>query len=136
MEKDVRWLQRFENFQKAFHQLEKFIIKSQYLNELETQGLIQCFEYCYELAWNTIKDFYENQGESNIQGSKDAIRLAFKRGLISDGEGWMQMLADRNQTSHSYDENLAQSIRHNIQTNYFTLFLELINNLKKIENKL
>ncbi len=85
---DIRWLQRFSNFGKALALLAKFIAKAD-LNELEKQGLIQCFEYTYELAWNTLKDFYENQAETDIQGSKDAIRLAFKRGLIENGDVWI-----------------------------------------------
>lgn len=77
------------------------------LNELELQGLIQSFVYTYELAWNTISDFYKNLGEKDIQGSRDAIRLAFRRELIEDGEARMAMLVDRNKTSHAYDEQLS-----------------------------
>jgi len=67
--------------------LTKFIEKGE-LNELEKQGLIQSFEYSYELAWNTIKDYFDAQGETGIHGSRDAFRLAFKRGLILDGKTW------------------------------------------------
>ena len=102
--KDIRWQQRFNNYLKALKQLEKFIDKGDALNELEEQGMIKAFEYTYELAWNTIKDFYEGQGEANIQGSRDAIQLAFKRGLISDGDAWMEMIKDRNRTSHTYNQ--------------------------------
>ncbi|MGH2645554.1 MAG: nucleotidyltransferase substrate binding protein [Chitinophagaceae bacterium] len=98
---DIRWQQRFDNYKKALSQLTKFIKKGD-LNELEKQGLIQAFEYTYELAWNVMKDYYEFQGSEKIQGSRDAIRLAFKRGLISDGEGWMKMLDSRTRTSHTY----------------------------------
>ena len=83
---DTRWQQRFSNYKKAFSQLELFYEKGKDLNHLEQQGLIKAFEYTYELAWNTIKDFYESQGESGIQGSRDAIRLAFRRALIQDGD--------------------------------------------------
>lgn len=83
--KDIRWKQRFANYQKALAQLSKFVEKNN-LNELEEQGVIKAFEYTYELAWNVMKDYYEYQGEKDIQGSRDAIRLAFKRGLIADGE--------------------------------------------------
>lgn len=99
--KDIRWLQRFRNFNKAFSQLKTFIDKRE-LNELEKQGLIKAFEYTYELGWNTLKDYFEYQGNKNINGSRDAINEAFKLNLIEDREGWMQMFKDRNQTSHSY----------------------------------
>lgn len=80
------------------------------LSRLERQGLIKAFEYTYELAWNTMKDFHESQGETNIQGSKDAIRLAFRRGLIKDGDQWMNMVQSRIETSHTYNESTAQKL--------------------------
>ncbi|TCS86700.1 nucleotidyltransferase substrate binding protein (TIGR01987 family) [Anseongella ginsenosidimutans] len=88
---DIRWKQRLHNYKKAFSQLQKFIDKRT-LNELEEQGLIQSFEYTCELAWNVTKDYYTFQGVGGIQGSRDAIRLAFNRGLIGDGEGWISHL--------------------------------------------
>lgn len=119
--KDIRWVQRFNNYNKAISQLTKFIEKGE-LNELEEQGLIQAFEYSYELAWNVIKDFYENQGESGIQGSRDAIRLAFKRGLIENGEIWMKMITSRTLTSHTYNEEIAKQIADDILKLYYNQF--------------
>ncbi|WP_299978210.1 nucleotidyltransferase substrate binding protein [Desulfobacula sp.] len=121
---DIRWIQRFNNFSKAFKQLTKFIEKGE-LSELEQQGLIQSFEYNYELAWNTIKDFYENQGETGIQGSRDAIRMAFKRGLIVNGDIWMKMIKGRTLTSHTYNEDTADEIAKDISNIYYNEFLKL-----------
>lgn len=121
---DIRWIQRFENFSKALRQLTKFIEKGD-LNELEQQGLIQSFEYTYELAWNTIKDFFEAQGETDILGSRDAFRLAFKRGLVEDGETWMEMIKSRALTSHTYNEDVAQQMAHNILSAYYGEFVRL-----------
>ena len=56
MDNDVRWKQRFDNFRKAISQLKEFIEKPE-LNKFEKQGLIQCFEYTFELAWKTMKDY-------------------------------------------------------------------------------
>src|SRR5438128_21296 len=117
MIKDVRWKQRFSNYLIVISQLKKFVDKGN-LNELEVQGLIKSFEYTYELGWNTIKDFYEEQGETNIQGSRDAIQLAFNRGLISDGNGWMDMVKSRTMTVHTYDEQTANEISSAILTRY------------------
>lgn len=118
---DVRWQQRFANFKKALGQLTKFVQKGD-LNELEEQGLIQAFEYTYELAWNVLKDFLVHQGNKNIYGSRDAIREAFQAGLIDDGELWMEMFVDRNKTSHTYNEDTAKEIAGNILGSYFQLF--------------
>lgn len=129
-EKDIRWIQRFRNFNKAFLQLKKFIDKKN-LNELEEQGLIKSFEYTYELAWNTLKDYFEYQGNNDLNGSRDAINEAFKTGTISDGEGWMNMFKDRNRTSHTYNESTAKEISDNIFRQYFGLFNQLKQEMEK-----
>lgn len=127
---DIRWKQRLQNFKKSFNQLEEFIAKGA-LNKFEEQGLIQCFEYNYELSWNVIKDFYNSQGEVNIQGSRDAFRLAFNRGLVKDGQTWMDMIQSRSLTSHTYNEDTAKLIIQAIQKKYFPAFQELLKTLEE-----
>ena len=136
-DKDIRWLQRFSNYDKAFKQLENAVnlAKQRQLSELERQGLIQGFEYTYELAWNTIKDFYENQGEMEIQGSRDAIRLAFKRGLINDGDSWMAMIKSRTLTSHTYDEKIVKAVVDEIINCYYDEFLKLKKTLGQLKEQ-
>jgi nucleotidyltransferase substrate binding protein (TIGR01987 family) len=119
--KDIRWIQRFSNFQKAFNQLTKFIDKPE-LSELEEQGLIKAFEYTFELAWTTLKDFLEHRGQRDIYGSKDAIRKAFQLNLIDDGENWMDMLISRNRTSYAYNKETADEICRAVKKVYFALF--------------
>jgi nucleotidyltransferase substrate binding protein (TIGR01987 family) len=121
---DIRWIQRFNHFTKALGQLKKFIRKGK-LNELEEQGLIQAFEYTYELAWNTLKDYLEEQGETEIHGSRDALRLAFQRGLIEEGETWMNMVRSRTLTSHTYNEEIAKQIANAVTQQYFTQFVKV-----------
>lgn len=121
---DIRWIQRLTHFTKALSQLTKFIEKGE-LNELEKQGLIQAFEYTYELAWNTLKDYLEAQGETEIFGSRDALRLAFRRGLIEDGETWMDMLKSRTLTSHTYNEEVAEQIAIAVANRYFPEYVRL-----------
>jgi nucleotidyltransferase substrate binding protein (TIGR01987 family) len=121
---DIRWIQRLNNYSKALGQLTKFIEKGE-LNELEKQGLIQAFECTFELAWNTIKDFFEAQGETGILGSRDAFRLAFSRGLIEDGATWMNMITSRTLTSHTYNEETAEKIATSVQKMYFVEFVKL-----------
>ena len=123
-DQDIRWIRRFNHFKKALALMTKFIEKKD-LNELEQQGLIQAFEYTYELAWNTLKDYFEAQGEAGIHGSRDALRLAFRRGVIADGQTWMDMLESRTQTSHTYQEDVAQDIAGKIFNRYFPEFQTL-----------
>ena len=122
MEQDIRWKQRFSNYTKALSQLQKFIDKGN-LNELEEQGLIQAFEYTYELAWNVMKDYFEYQAEEGIRGSRDAIRLSFNRGLITDGKAWMDMIESRIKSSHTYNEDTAEEIVDKILNTYFNCFI-------------
>lgn len=131
---DIRWKQRFCNYKKAVLQLSSAIQLNQQrpLSNLEKQGLIQSFEYCHELAWNVFKDFFYYQGNSNIMGSRDATREAFNRNLIADGETWMQMITSRNQTSHTYDETIANAIAEKIITFYYPLFAKLQNRMQDI----
>ena len=86
----ARWVQRLENYTQAFAQLNLAVAlsKQRSLSDLEKQGLIQAFEFTHELAWNVIKDYFTYQGNPNITGSRDAVREAFNKGLIEDGEGW------------------------------------------------
>lgn len=119
-----RWVRRFNNFVKAFAQLEDAVKLSRQreLSKLEQQGLIQAFEYTHELAWKTMKDFLEECGVQNIYGSRDATREAFKAGLIENGEVWMEMIQSRNLTSHTYNEETAAIIFSAIVDNYFAEF--------------
>ena len=131
--KDIRWIQRFNNFKKALKQLDDAtaLASKRNLSELEQQGVIQAFEYNYELAWNVLKDFYENQGEQNIQGSRDAIKLAFKRGIIINGDIWLSMIKSRALTSHTYNEEITREILNDIFEKYYTEFVNLKSSLTK-----
>jgi nucleotidyltransferase substrate binding protein (TIGR01987 family) len=127
-ENDIRWIQRLSNFRKAFHQLDDAVTlkRSRELSKLEKQGVIQAFEYTYELAWNTLRDYLQWQGQAQLTGSRDTIREAFSVGLIANGELWMQMLLDRNRTSHTYNEETAEQILTAINERYHGLFVSLL----------
>ena len=122
----IRWIQRLSNFKLALAQLSDAITLGQQreLSLLEKQGLIQAFEYTHELAWNVMKDFFENQGDPNIHGSRDATRSAFRNRLISEGEIWMAMINARNLTSHAYDQNTAEQVVQEILKTYHQQFLQ------------
>ncbi|MCG7598628.1 nucleotidyltransferase substrate binding protein [Halomonas sp. McH1-25] len=124
---DIRWLQRFSNFGKALSQLDEAVatMRQRELSNLEKQGVIQAFEYTYELGWNTLKDYLQWQGIESIVGSRDTIRQAFSLGLIEDGEAWMTMLVDRNRTSDTYNEKTAQDILHNIEQSHHRQLMAL-----------
>lgn len=128
---DIRWEQRFKNYQKALRQLDKFL-KQKNLNDLEEQGLIQAFEYTYELSWNVIKDYLNFQGITEIIGSRDAFRMAFNRDLIEEGHIWMDMIESRIKSLHTYNEEVVKEILIKIRENYFDQFIQLENKLKSL----
>jgi nucleotidyltransferase substrate binding protein (TIGR01987 family) len=131
---DIRWIQRFKHFTKALLQLEQAVelSRTRALSDLEKQGLIQAFEYTHELAWKTLKDFLEDKGVSNLYGSRDSTREAFKRGLIDDGEVWMDMIKSRNLSPQTYNQEIADAIAGRIVERYVTAFQQLLNRLNII----
>ena len=128
MTEDIRWKQRFDNFDKAFSDLkaEVALRQTRPLSKLEEKGLIQSFEYTHELAWNVLKNYLADvAGTTGLLGSKDTTREAFKRGLITNGETWMDMIKSRNPTSHVYDQATAKAIADDISQRYHAQFAEL-----------
>ena len=106
MTDDIRWKQRLQNWNRALAQLTKFTQRDA-LNELEELGLIHSFEYNHELAWNTQKDFLQDQGFTELFGSKNVAKKAFETGLIKNGELWLDMIKSRNLTSYTYTKRLS-----------------------------
>jgi nucleotidyltransferase substrate binding protein (TIGR01987 family) len=104
------------------------------LSELEEQGLIQAFEFTHELAWNVMKDYFEYQGNTSITGSRDATREAFRRTLITDGEGWMEMIQSRNKTSHAYNREVADEIAEKVTDAYHDLFMAFEKRMQDLKN--
>jgi nucleotidyltransferase substrate binding protein (TIGR01987 family) len=130
-EQDIRWRQRFSNYIRALKKLtdavefisENHNIENTVLAEMSTEGLIQRFEYTHELAWNVMKDYAEYQGETSVGGSRDATREAFQLQLITDGDTWMEMIKSRNESSHTYNSEIADNILKKIITKYYPVFV-------------
>ena len=134
---DIRWKQRFNNYSKAFQTLVAAVelARSRDLSDLEQQGLIQSFEFTHELAWNVLKDYLEEKGVTSLIGSKDATRAAFKNGLIEDGEDWMNMIEDRNKTSHTYDPKIAREVVDNILKRFYPAFEKLARKFTELNDR-
>lgn len=122
MTSDVRWKQRFKNLQLAMSQFSEFMAE-QNLNKLERQGLIQCFEYTFELAWKTFKDYLE-QGGQTVQSPRAAIQIAFNAGFIKNGHDWIDALEKRNILAHSYNEEYARLAEELIKSKYYPMLLD------------
>lgn len=127
--KDIRWKQRFQNFEKSFKLLQKFIAIDN-PDEIVRAGGIQFFEMTFELAWKTIKDYLENE-KYIAKSPRETIKLAFQIDLISNGHEWMDGLDDRNLTVHTYDEDTANAVEIRIRNKYYPLLKKLYDKLKK-----
>jgi len=120
MSEDIRWIQRLDNYQRALIHLQSAVelMAQRELSQLEKQGVIQAFEFSWELAWKLMKDYLQWQGIAGLSGARDAIREAFRQGLIDDGQVWMAMLQDRNRTSHTYNETTMLELLDAISSDY------------------
>ena len=131
LDEDVRWKQRFQNFEKAYHLLEKAMdIRDPSI--FEKAGLIQFFEISLELSWNVMKEYLESQGISELRYPRETIKKAFETGLIENGHEWIRALENRNLTSHTHDEERAQNVVDSIKDSYYLLLRLLYNKLKPL----
>ena len=127
MTTEVRWRYRFRNFSRAYILLSEATEREVgELNQLEREGVIQRFEYTFELAWNTLKDRLEYAGVVLTEVTpRNVIRQAFAAKLIADAETWTDMLVDRNLMSHTYDFARFEAVINNIRSRYIAVLDDL-----------
>jgi len=133
MRNDIRWKQRFENFESAFMLLkgafEKDITE---MSDLEKEGVVQRFEYTFELAWKTLKDYLVYGGIVFDQITpRRVIKEAFAAKIIEDGQLWIDMLEQRNLMSHTYDRKTFDDVIRNISQRYFAALEQVFTWLKQ-----
>lgn len=127
--KEIRWKQRFENFEKSFKLLEKYAQES-ITTDLERAGIIQFFETTFELAWKVLKDYLEAEGYM-AKSPRESIKQAFQAEIIEDGHVWMEALTKRNLTVHTYDQDLAEKLVIEIKEQFLPILSKLYNKLLK-----
>lgn len=124
MNQDIRWKQRFDNYQRAVNYLKD---EAEKYSDTEIavikKGIIQSFEITHELAWKLMQDILKSEGESGVLGSKSASRLAFNRGLIAQGDIWLEMVNSRNITVYTYDKAVLMEEFDKIIRNYLPQFI-------------
>lgn len=123
MTEEIRWKQRFSNYEKALFQLSEGIKANEEVTlSLIKEGIIQRFEFTHELAWKVMKDFLQYEGIQNITGSRSATKEAFNKGLLTNGQTWMDMIESRNNTVHTYNEEILEIEFRKIVKEYLPLF--------------
>lgn len=121
-----RWFYRFDNYRRAFSLLREALETDEPLSQLETEGVIQRFEYTMELAWKTLKDYLESEGVVLEQITpRQVIRRAFEAGIIRQGAVWQKALDARNLMSHTYNLDTFEQVIADLQSSYLAAFKEL-----------
>jgi len=129
MDKNIRWRQRFSNLENAFLFLKEGLnIKTP--DPFQEAGIIQSFEFAFELSWKTLKDLLEYTG-TNVDSARDAIKEAFAAQIIKDGHLWIEMLEKRNILSHTYNRKRATEAVQLIKMRYYSALEQLYLELKK-----
>ena len=135
---DIRWIQRYANFHKACTRLLEVTEADRLIDdmtELEQEGLVQRFEYTFELAWKVLQDLLIYKGYEFMLGPNGTLKMAFDDGLISDHDGWRKMAKSRNTLSHVYDEEEVLPIIRLIYTDYAPLLKKLDEHLGKLTQR-
>lgn len=127
LEPDIRWKQRFQSFDRGIVLLRQALENGVgALNQLEREGVIQRFEYCFELAWKTAKDYLEYGGVVFPEVTpRKVLKEAVSAGLIADGQVWIDMLSHRNLLSHTYDCDVFEQAVLALAARYQPAFEEL-----------
>lgn len=134
MAQDIRWLQRYDSFHRANNRILEITEsdrRQEELSELEMEGLIQRFEYTYELAWKVLQDLLKYKGYEFVQGPNGTLQQAFEDGMITDHDGWRRMAKARVTTSHTYNEGDAVEIARMIYEEYSPLLKQLDSRLNE-----
>ena len=125
-----RFKERLDDLGKAIQRLEEALQEE--TTELVIDGVLHRFEFTFELAWKTMKDYLEYQGISQKIGSpREVIKETFSAGIIESGDIWIEMMRSRNSLSHIYDENTSREIYNQIKELYFKEIKNLENKLKQ-----
>lgn len=119
-----RFRERKKEFSKALERLKEALQEKE--TEIVIDGVLHRFEFTFELAWKTMKDYLEHMGIIDKAGSpREIIKSAFEYGLIKEGEKWINMMLTRNALSHLYDEETSREIYSDIKNEYIKLFEQL-----------
>lgn len=124
---NIRWVQRFENFEKASTNLTETTecIKQNGINKIYTMALIQAYEIVFELAWKTMKDYLQFNGIIT-DTPRETIKEAFSKNIISDGQIWIEMMETRNKASHTYRAEYAKRLCDDILNVYSKQITDLL----------
>ena len=131
MNNEIRWQERFENFKKAYKNFSDIAVMDVgRLSDLEKEGFVQRFEYTYDLAWKTLKDYLLAQG-FDLNSPREVFRQAFQNEIITDGEVWMESISKRNLVSHTYNAEVLNKTVDFLVNDFFPVLEKMHRRLEK-----
>jgi nucleotidyltransferase substrate binding protein (TIGR01987 family) len=120
-----RIFEKMENYKQALLRLEE-ALKEKEPDQFVFDATIKRFEFTYELGWKLMKAVIEYKGGENVLFPRDVFKEAFAKGMLKNGEVWLEMLKDRNLSSHTYNQEMAREVYQRIKNKYFSEFLGLV----------
>ncbi|WP_413526730.1 nucleotidyltransferase substrate binding protein [Marinilactibacillus psychrotolerans] len=134
-QKEIRWKQRFNNLTLAYNQLNEGmnLYHNRSMSRLEKEGLIQRFEYTFELVWKTLKDYLESEGEF-IRSPRETLKVAFQYEILGNGTIWLEMLENRNFLIHTYSEETFEFALNKIINEYFKEICQIYEKLESLSH--
>ena len=94
---------------------------------------IQRFEFTFEMAWKAIQHYAALEGVE-CASPRECFRVGFRLGLLANDPAWLEMVEDRNRTSHTYDEESAQEI-YRALPRYASLLRGLLDRMREGERR-
>jgi nucleotidyltransferase substrate binding protein (TIGR01987 family) len=134
---EKRWVQRLDNYSKVLRLLENFVAirNERALSLLEEYAILKTFEMTFECGWKSMRDFLQSKGNIGIDSPKDAIRQAFSKGIIENGQVWMDMIESRKEIPYCYDETRAVKVATAVSDSYANEFKNFLATMKRYENE-
>lgn len=131
---DIRWIQRYDNYHKACRRVLEITESDKSVDDLsylEMEGLVQRFEYTFDLGWKVLQDFMKYKGYEFVSGPNGTLAQALEDGIITDHDGWRRMARARIVTAHTYDEEDVKYVAHDIYNEYACLIKNLDEKLEQ-----
>lgn len=129
-ERQIRWKLRYSSFCNVLNTLEEVIPNYAQMSNLEKDGLVQRFEYTFDLSWKVMQDYLQEVGYADIKGPRPVIKQMIQDGVVN-AFVWEELLLARNELSHIYNEEKSRTYLDQIAFDFFPVLVEFREKMKK-----
>lgn len=120
-------MKKFENFKASLANLKDIFSYQEPYGNVEIAGMVGLYEICFEQSWKAMKEILENYGyaEETTGSPRAILKTAYKAGMITDEEVWLDALVSRNNVTHAYNQAIAMDIINQTKEKYYDMFIQL-----------